>query len=71
MQMSEETFPAEVPAHWSVCFAVADCDATVAKARELGATITVEPVDMAIGRFAGVLDPQGAAFTLMQPSGGD
>ena len=71
MQMTEETFPAEVPAHWNVCFAVTDCDATVAKARELGATITVEPVDMAIGRFAGVLDPQGAAFTLMQPSGGD
>jgi len=71
MQMTEETYPAEVPPHWSVCFAVADCDATVAKARELGATITVEPVDMPIGRFAGVLDPQGAAFTLMQPSGGD
>ena len=36
MQMTDECFPPEVPPHWSVCFAVADCDATVAKARELG-----------------------------------
>lgn len=66
MQMTDEFFPAEVPPHWSVCFAVADCDAIVAKARELGATITMEPMDMSIGRFAGVIDPQGAAFTVMQ-----
>jgi len=51
-----------------VCFAVADCDATVAKARELGATVTNEPMDMPIGRFAGMTDPQGASFTVMQPA---
>jgi hypothetical protein len=66
MQMSEGMFPAEVPPHWSVCFAVADTDATVAKARELGATVIAEPMDMPIGRFAGLVDPQGASFTLMQ-----
>ena len=66
MQMTEEMFPAEVPPHWGICFAVADCDATVAKARELGATVTVEPMDMPIGRFAGLIDPQGASFTVMQ-----
>jgi uncharacterized protein len=68
MQMRDEFFPADVPAHWSVCFAVADCDATVAKARELGATTAMEPIDMPIGRFAAVIDPQGAAFTVMQPA---
>ena len=66
MQMSEPYFPAEVPAHWSVCFAVADADATVAKAGSLGATITYEPMDMPIGRFAGIVDPQGASFSVMQ-----
>ena len=66
MQMTDDYFPAEVPPHWAVCFAVADCDATVAKARELGATITQEPMDMPIGRFAGILDPQGASFAVMQ-----
>jgi predicted enzyme related to lactoylglutathione lyase len=68
MQMTDEFFPAEVPPHWQVCFAVADCDATVAKARELGATIFAEPMDMPIGRFAGMIDPQGASLTIMQPA---
>lgn len=68
MQMSDEYFPPEIPPHWSVCFAVADCDAIVAKARELGATITYEPMDMPIGRFAGLIDPQGASLSIMQPT---
>jgi uncharacterized protein len=67
MQMTED-FPPEVPPHWGVCFAVADCEATTAKARELGSTVTVEPMDMPIGRFAGFIDPQGASFTVMQPA---
>jgi len=66
MEMSEPWFSPEIPPHWSVCFAVADCDGTVAKARELGATVTNEPMDMPIGRFAGLVDPQGASFTVMQ-----
>ena len=41
---------------------------TVAKARELGASVTNEPMDMPIGRFAGLIDPQGASFTVMQPA---
>jgi predicted enzyme related to lactoylglutathione lyase len=69
MQMRDEWFPPEVPPHWGVVFAVADCDATVARARELGATVTNEPMDMPIGRFAGLVDPQGASFTVMQPAG--
>ncbi len=68
MEMSDEFFPAEVPPHWVVCFAVADCDGTVAKARELGATVTVEAMDMPVGRFAGLIDPQGAVLTVMQPA---
>jgi len=70
MQMSDEWFPPEIPPHWGVVFAVADCDATVAKARELGATVTNGPMDMPIGRFAGLIDPQGASFTVMQPAPG-
>jgi predicted enzyme related to lactoylglutathione lyase len=66
MQMSDEHFPADVPSHWNVCFAVADCDAVVAKARELGATITAGPMDMPIGRFASMIDPQGAPLSIMQ-----
>lgn len=70
MQMTDEHFPPEVPPHWGVIFAVADCDATLAKARELGATVSNGPMSMSIGRFAGLIDPQGAAFTVMQPAAG-
>ena len=68
MQMTDEYFPPEVPPHWSVCFAVADADETVEKARELGATITYEVMEMPIGRFAGIVDPQGASFSIMEPA---
>jgi len=66
MEMSDEYFPPEVPPHWGVCFAVADCDAVAAKAAELGATVTAGPMDMPIGRFANFIDPQGASFSVMQ-----
>jgi predicted enzyme related to lactoylglutathione lyase len=69
MQMNE-SFPAEVPPHWGVCFAVEDVDAVVSKARDRGAMITFEPMDMSIGRFAGMIDPQGASFTVMQMANG-
>jgi uncharacterized protein len=69
MEMVEGMFPPGTPPHWSVCFAVADADGTVAKAREHGGMIAVEPMDMPIGRFAAIVDPQGAAFTIMQPAG--
>jgi predicted enzyme related to lactoylglutathione lyase len=65
MEMNEQ-FPAEVPPHWAVCFAVDDVDSVVDKARSLGATVTYEPMSMAIGRFAGLIDPQGAPFQVMQ-----
>ena len=33
-----------------------------------GEVIVMEPTDMPIGRFAGLIDPQGASFTVMQPA---
>ncbi len=71
MPMSGESFPEQVPNHWSVCFAVADADATVAKAKELGGGVNAGPMDMPIGRFAALMDPQGAPFTIMQMTVGD
>jgi hypothetical protein len=68
MEMNEQ-FPADVPPHWQVCFAVKDVDAVVNKARELGASIIYEPMDMPIGRFAGLIDPQGASIQVMQVAG--
>jgi predicted enzyme related to lactoylglutathione lyase len=70
MMEMNEAFPADVPPHWQVCFAVKDVDAVVNKARDLGATIIYEPMDMPIGRFAGLIDPQGAAIQVMQMTNG-
>lgn len=63
--------PDEVPAHWLVYFAVADCDAAVATTKQSGGQVFMEPMDLPIGRFAVLGDPQGAAFAViaMQPQG--
>ena len=54
-----------IPPHWNVSFLVADADAFVERARELGATTLVEPVDTPTGlRAAALADPQGAAFSV-------
>lgn len=53
------------PPHWLPYFAVADCDATAAKAASLGARTYVPPSDIpGMGRFAVLADPQGAAFAI-------
>lgn len=50
---------------WSTYLAVDDLDNIVAKARDAGATFTVEPVDIGSeGRFAVGTDPAGASFGL-------
>jgi predicted enzyme related to lactoylglutathione lyase len=64
----------DVPPNWSVCFAVADADATVARTEELVGSVVTPPMDIpTVGRFAVLADPQGAVFTVMQsalpPSG--
>jgi predicted enzyme related to lactoylglutathione lyase len=51
----------EFPA-WSVWFAVDDCDASAARATELGGSVVMPPSDMDFGRGAVVADPQGAVF---------
>jgi predicted enzyme related to lactoylglutathione lyase len=48
---------------------VADTDAAVAKVAELGGSVVVEPFDTPAGRIALVTDPQGAAFSVIQPPG--
>jgi predicted enzyme related to lactoylglutathione lyase len=55
-----------MPPFWGVYFAVADCDATVAKAQELGADVLNGPMDVPeVGRMAALMDPQGAAFNVI------
>lgn len=55
------------PVAWSVYFNTLDVDASVQRARELGATVLVEPMDvMDLGRMATLADPQGGAVSLWE-----
>jgi predicted enzyme related to lactoylglutathione lyase len=59
---------ANVPPHWIAYFQVSNCDTSVAKAKELGAAVFMEPFTMdGVGRMAVVADPQGAVFSVFQP----
>lgn len=56
------------PPAWTFYVAVEDADASAEKARGLGATVIVPPMDIPeTGRFAVLCDPQGAAFAILQP----
>jgi predicted enzyme related to lactoylglutathione lyase len=58
--------PSQVPPHWLVYFAVDDCDATVARAKELGGSVQVPPMDIPPGRFSVVADDKGAHFAVIK-----
>lgn len=56
------------PPMWSIYFAVDNVDATVAAMAKDGAMTIVPPTDIPdTGRFAILVDPQGAPFALLQP----
>jgi predicted enzyme related to lactoylglutathione lyase len=58
------------PASWGVYLATDDVDATVEKARQAGAQIQVEPMDVPDqGRMAWIQDPGGASVGLWQDKG--
>lgn len=64
MQMEGDCFKG-IPSHWMSYVSVEDVDASARKAKDLGATICVEPTDIPeVGRFAVVTDPTGAAIAL-------
>jgi predicted enzyme related to lactoylglutathione lyase len=64
---------ADVPAYWSVTFAVEDADATAAKVVELGGQVVVAPFDAPWVRMTVITDPQGATFVASKfvPENGD
>ncbi|MFE6050380.1 VOC family protein [Kitasatospora sp. NPDC056446] len=55
------------PTAWTVCFAVADADATAARIKEAGGVLLKEPTDVLDhGRFAVAADGSRAVFILWQ-----
>jgi len=68
MMAMPDAVPSEVPSHWIVDFVVPDCDAAVAYATENGAMVTMPPTDTPFGRSAGLVDPWGAVFSIIDRS---
>jgi uncharacterized protein len=67
VQPRRPELPADVPDNWLVYFGSADVDADAKKAADAGATIVVPPRDIpGTGRFAVLVDPQGAAFAIFK-----
>lgn len=59
------------PSMWLPYVAVADCDATAARAKALGGEVLSPPQDIPnIGRFAIAQDPLGAAIAMIRLSAG-
>ncbi|MFC8510075.1 VOC family protein [Streptomyces sp. NPDC057411] len=65
MVMSSDDFPPEIPSYIQIYFAVDNCDKAVEAAERAGGRKVFGPMDSPFGRFAAVLDPQGAAFAVI------
>jgi predicted enzyme related to lactoylglutathione lyase len=69
MMAKSADMPAEMPPNWGVYFAVADTDATVATAQQLGGSVLMGPTDIEPGRFAVLADNLGAVFNVLRLKG--
>lgn len=66
MQISPELAASGMTSGWGIYIEVSDCDAVVAKARELGGTVVMGPDTMpGVGRLAALVDPHGAPFSVI------
>jgi predicted enzyme related to lactoylglutathione lyase len=70
MVAMDERWPSGYPAHWIPYFWVPDCDASAARAVELGARVRIPPSDVETGRFSILTDPTGARFAVLTPAAG-
>jgi predicted enzyme related to lactoylglutathione lyase len=60
--------PAKAPARIDVYFAVENCDDAIARVNKLGGRVTSGPTDSPFGRFATVVDTQGASVCVIDLS---
>jgi predicted enzyme related to lactoylglutathione lyase len=66
MELPEEARAAGAPPHWVTYVSTPDLDATVARAVELGASVRMPAKEIPVGRFAVLVDPQGAELAVFQ-----
>ncbi|QDU85263.1 27 kDa antigen Cfp30B [Planctomycetes bacterium Pla163] len=71
-QMSDEMMGAGIPPMWNSYVATDDCEATEARARELGALVTVPTMEVpSMGKLAFFVDQEGASIACWQSTNDD
>ena len=69
-QMSDEMKAQGIPPMWNSYIATEDCEATEAKVKEVGGTVTVPTMEVpGHGKLAFFMDPEGASFAAWQVTG--
>jgi predicted enzyme related to lactoylglutathione lyase len=69
MALPAEARDAGAPPSWLCYMGTPDVDATVSRAKSLGASVLKEPFDVPeVGRMAILRDPQGAVFAVYKPA---
>jgi predicted enzyme related to lactoylglutathione lyase len=53
-------------AHWRITIEVAELSDTLLRCRDLGGRVEIEPFDVAVGRYARIVDPYGAGFGVIE-----
>jgi predicted enzyme related to lactoylglutathione lyase len=69
MELTSDMSAGGMSTRWHLYFEVADCDAAVAAAQRAGGTVASPAMDVpGVGRFAALVDPAGAPFSVITSS---
>ena len=61
-----DVFPAEMPPHFLVHFAVEECETALRTVNRLGGRVQAPPFETSYGKVAVVTDNQGASFAVLE-----
>jgi predicted enzyme related to lactoylglutathione lyase len=66
MEMGSDV-PADAPPYWQVYLMVENADEAIEKTKAAGGRLVFGPLEIPVGRVATLFDPQGAAFSIIEP----
>jgi len=66
MEMGSDV-PADAPPYWQVYVMVENADEAIEKTKAAGGRLVFGPLEIPVGRVATLFDPQGAAFSIVEP----
>ena len=61
-----DDLPPDMPSHWQVYFIVESADEAIERSTGSGAKLGFGPIDIPVGRFATLVDPQGAVVSILE-----